>query len=178
MKRYFLLILTLFYIGSNAQSYEQGKTIFDQNCASCHQMDKKMVGPKLMNVVDEQGADWVYQWVKNNKELRASGDEHANQIYEDYGGAAMPVYDYLGKEKLNSVVKYLSEWQDKSMAKEPEVQAEGPKASRPSGGSGYTFPTWFKVVTGVVCVFILVVFYLLFDVIKTLAKQKDDKTDE
>lgn len=167
-----LLIAPLVFMG---QSFEEGKTIFKNNCASCHQMDKKMVGPKLMNVVEKQGADWVYKWVKNNKELRASGDKHANEIYQEYGGAAMPVYDYLGDEKLKSVVEYLSQWKEKSV---PTKKEQPKQTSNPDPKSEYSFPTWFKVITGVITIFIVIVFYLLFDVIKTLAKQKNDAEDE
>jgi len=170
MKLKILILITLVSFSLISQTYQEGKNIFNQNCSSCHQMDKKMVGPKLMNVVDKQSADWVYQWVKNNKELRETGDKHANDIYEEYGGAAMPVYEYLGEEKLKSVVLYLKEWKNKQTQSEPDSKEQ--KVSNTNQPvNRYEFPTWFKVITGALSIFIIFVFYLLLDVIKTLAKK-------
>ena len=44
----------------------KGKTLFNTNCAACHQLDRKMTGPALRNVEarlsEEQGLDreWIY----------------------------------------------------------------------------------------------------------------------
>ena len=47
-----ILILSLiFCTGISAQDYEAGKKLFKNNCASCHHMEKKAVGPPLKNVV-------------------------------------------------------------------------------------------------------------------------------
>ena len=41
----------------------KGKTLFNTNCAACHQLDRKMTGPALRNVEarlsEEQGLDRV-----------------------------------------------------------------------------------------------------------------------
>ena len=40
-----------------SQDYKAGEKIFKMNCASCHKMDAKLIGPPLQNVVKEQGAN-------------------------------------------------------------------------------------------------------------------------
>ena len=76
--------------GYSAQDYEAGKQLFRNNCASCHNMEKKVVGPALKNVVKNQGEEWTTAWIKNNQALRDAGDKHANDIFKEYNGMAMP----------------------------------------------------------------------------------------
>ncbi len=94
----------------SAQDYEAGEKLFKMNCASCHKMDAKLIGPPLQNVVKEQGADWTKRWILNNEELRKSGDAHANAIYADYNNMVMPNYSYLSDEEISGVVNYLENW--------------------------------------------------------------------
>ena len=72
MKKILILFLIL-YTSYSAQDYEAGKQLFRNNCASCHNMEKKVVGPALKNVVKNQGKEWTTAWIKNNNDLRASG---------------------------------------------------------------------------------------------------------
>jgi cytochrome c2 len=46
----FIILLT-FSNSLNAQDGDpaKGKTLFNTNCAACHQLDKKMTGPPLRN---------------------------------------------------------------------------------------------------------------------------------
>src|SRR6056300_2115635 len=121
MKRIFTILSIAITLPLMSQSFEEGEKIFKQNCTACHKMDKKVVGPALQNVVEEQGADWVYSWVKNNQSLRESGDSHANEVYEEYNGSVMPAYEYLGDDGLNNIIEYLKQWKDKQEAKSPVV---------------------------------------------------------
>ena len=69
-----LLILLAFTTSLSAQDGDpaKGKSLFNANCAACHQLDKKMTGPALRNVetrlADEQGLDreWIYAWIRNS----------------------------------------------------------------------------------------------------------------
>ena len=51
----------------------KGKAIFNQNCAACHSLNRKMTGPALANVetrlAEDEGLDreWLYKWIKNKK---------------------------------------------------------------------------------------------------------------
>ena len=79
-----ILILSLiFCTGISAQDYEAGKKLFKNNCASCHHMEKKAVGPPLKNVVKNQGEEWTKKWITNNQKLRDAGEKHANEIFKE-----------------------------------------------------------------------------------------------
>ena len=106
----------------NAQDYDNGKQLFRNNCASCHNMEKKVVGPALKNVVKNQGEDWTKSWIKNNQALRDAGDKHANDIFKEYNGMAMPAYEHLGDDAINDITAYLAQYSDKKA----EAQANQP----------------------------------------------------
>ncbi|SDE15033.1 quinol:cytochrome c oxidoreductase pentaheme cytochrome subunit [Pricia antarctica] len=89
-----------------------GKQIFNQNCAACHALDRKMTGPALGNVEqkiqDEAGLgrDWIYKWIKNSAGLISSGDEYANKIYNQFNQVAMTAFPTLSNEDIDNILAY------------------------------------------------------------------------
>lgn len=163
-----ILIITLFVTHSLfGQDFNSGETIFNQNCAACHKMDKKVIGPALQNVVEEQGIEWVYKWVKNNQKLRESGDAHANEIYSKYNGSAMPPYEYLGDKGLNDVVEYLAKWKGKQ---EVDVPVQANNNNQVVVQSTPQLPLYIKILIGIVLVLLLGTLLFLSNVIKMLAR--------
>ena len=122
-----LWVLILISSFSFGQSFERGKELFKQNCAACHNMEKKRVGPPLQMTVANQGADWTKKWIKNSQALIKSGDEHAVEIWEEYNKAAMPNYSYLPDEDLESLVIYLTDYT--KVKEELKVAAAKPATS-------------------------------------------------
>ena len=108
-----LLVLILFSSFVYSQDYTKGKELFKTHCAACHNMERKMVGPALKDIVERQGKDWTKKWIYNNNALRDSGDAYAIQIWEEYNKAAMPGYQFLKDEELNNIVEYLALYQTK-----------------------------------------------------------------
>ena len=122
MKKILIVFLVL-STGYSAQDYEAGKQLFRNNCAACHNMEKKVVGPALKNVVKNQGEEWTTAWIKNNQALRDAGDKHANDIFKEYNGMAMAAYEYLGDGPINNIVTYLAEYNDKKAEAEANKPA-------------------------------------------------------
>ncbi|MFD0989331.1 cytochrome c3 family protein [Mariniflexile jejuense] len=93
----------------------KGKSLFNANCAACHQLDKKMTGPALRNVEarlsEEQGLgkDWIYAWVNNSPGVIKSGDAYANKVYNEFGGAAMTAFPQLSNEDIDNILAYTAE---------------------------------------------------------------------
>ena len=124
MRSLLTLLLLIFVNSVYSQNYDNGEKIFSLNCVACHKMDEALVGPKLNTVVKLQGEDWVKSWIKNNVELRESGDKHAKEVYEKYRGSAMPVYEgMLSEEELDDLVFYLENWD----SKQKELEAQKPQ---------------------------------------------------
>ena len=90
----------------------KGKQLFNQNCAACHALDRKMTGPALANVEsrisEDAGLDreWIYAWVKNSPGVIASGDAYANKIYAEYNQAAMTPFPTLSNQDIDDILAY------------------------------------------------------------------------
>ena len=89
-----------------------GKQLFNQNCAACHALNRKMTGPALANVesrlAENEGLDkeWLYKWIKNSAGMIASGDAYANKIYNEYNQSAMTAFPTLSNEDIDNILAY------------------------------------------------------------------------
>ncbi len=90
----------------------KGKQLFNQNCAACHALNRKMTGPALANVetrLSEEeglGKEWLYAWIKNSAGMIASGDAYANKIYNEYNQAAMTAFPTLSNADIDNILAY------------------------------------------------------------------------
>ncbi|HBF20130.1 MAG: cytochrome C [Owenweeksia sp.] len=107
------IILVLSSFGSFAQDYSgdagNGKSLFNSNCASCHKLDKKMIGPALGDVTERRSKEWLVKWVKDNAALRASGDAEAKAIFEEFNGSVMPAFPNLSESDVEDILTYTIE---------------------------------------------------------------------
>ena len=106
----FILFFALSFT-TNAQDIDEarqkaGQKLYKQLCASCHKLDKKLVGPALGGVEERRENEWLIKWIRNNAELRASGDRDAIAIYEEYNAAAMNAFPQLSDEQINDILYY------------------------------------------------------------------------
>lgn len=89
-----------------------GKQLFNQNCAACHALNRKMTGPALANVEqrlyeDEGlGKEWLYAWIKNPAGMISAGDDYANRIYNEYNKAAMTAFPTLSNADIDNILAY------------------------------------------------------------------------
>jgi mono/diheme cytochrome c family protein len=90
----------------------KGKQLFNQNCAACHALNRKMTGPALANVetrlAEEEGLDkeWLYSWIKNSAGMISSGDAYAVSIYNEYNQAAMTAFPTLSNADIDDILAY------------------------------------------------------------------------
>ncbi|PIF00864.1 MAG: cytochrome C [Maribacter sp.] len=90
----------------------KGKTLFNQNCAACHSLNRKMTGPALADVESRLGNDegldreWIYAWVKNSSGLIKSGDNYANKVFDEYGGLPMTPFPTLSNTDIDDILAY------------------------------------------------------------------------
>ncbi len=93
----------------------QGKALFNTNCAACHNLDRKMVGPALRNVetrlLETEGLDreWLNAWIRNSSGMIKSGDAYGIKIYEEYSKAAMTAFPQLSDEDLDNILAYTAQ---------------------------------------------------------------------
>ena len=147
-----------------------GKQIFNQNCAACHALNRKMTGPALGNVetrLQEEeglGREWLYKWIKNSAGLIASGDAYANAVYNEYNKSAMTAFPTLSNEDIDNVLAYT--------AAPPKAPAAADAATAVPGavGGAATGGVSNEIILGVLVLIFALLVAMLFLVNSTLKK--------
>ena len=93
--------------GGMPENVKKGKSVFNANCAACHKLDGKLVGPALRNVAEKRDKAWLHKWIKNSQALVKSGDTDAKAIFDEYK-IPMPPYPNLSNEDIDAVLAYTS----------------------------------------------------------------------
>lgn len=86
---------------------ERGKQIFKTNCAACHKLEGKLIGPPLLHIENKYDAAWLKLWIKDNAALIASGDQLAKTASE-YSPIAMTPFPQLTDQDLDDLLKYMA----------------------------------------------------------------------
>ena len=158
---------------ANAEIAAKGKTLFENNCASCHALDEVLVGPKLRGVSGRHSQAWLLKWVKNSQALIASGDKEAIKIYEEYSKQAMPSFTF-SDEEVNSVLEFIKTAPAAEVKKPTD---DGAKVSgEPKSDNGYINILLFVFVA--LIAIILIVLVLVVSLLAKLLKQKTGLTED
>ena len=138
----------------------KGKQLFNQNCAACHALNRKMTGPALANVetrlAEEEGLDkeWLYSWIKNSAGMISSGDAYAVKIYNEYNQAAMTAFPTLSNEDIDDILAYTA-------APPPAPAAAATTAAAAEGPAEQTGISNELILGALVVVFALLVMMLI-----------------
>jgi cytochrome c551/c552 len=121
-----MLFFTLISFSVTAQL--DGKALFKQNCASCHQPAKNGTGPALKGAKAkwEANGDDIYAWVKNPQAQYDAGVKSALAIQYQVGGMAGVA---VNNEEIDAILAYVDAW-------EPPIQIQAGGAGPVIGGAG------------------------------------------
>ncbi len=86
---------------------ERGKKIFKKDCAACHKLVGKLIGPELYKIGDLRDAEWLKLWIKDNNALIASGDKLAKKVADDNPALMTPFY-HLSDQDLEDLLTYFA----------------------------------------------------------------------
>ncbi len=107
LKRIFLVTLIFPSLGfSQEADIQAGKALFNSNCAACHQLNRKAVGPALRGVTEKYDKEWLYSWIKNGTQMIKDGDPQAVAIWEEYNRAVMTNYPQFSNEQIDNILAY------------------------------------------------------------------------
>ena len=107
IKRIFLVALLLPSLSiSQEADIQAGKSLFNANCAACHQLNRKAVGPALSGVTEKYDKEWLYSWIRNGTQMIKDGDPQAVAIWEEYNRAVMTNYPQFSDEQIDNILAY------------------------------------------------------------------------
>jgi mono/diheme cytochrome c family protein len=104
-------LLLLLWVGLPAsQAQKDGKTVFENRCASCHKISNQdLVGPGLANVNKRREQEWLIKFIKNSQKLIKDGDELANKLYNEYNQTIMPSHTDLSRAEITNTLDYVEQ---------------------------------------------------------------------
>ncbi len=85
-----------------------GKTIFMSRCATCHNVNKRVVGPALAGIEERRSLDWIVKFVQSSQAVIKSGDEQALAVFAEYNKMPMPDHADLSAEDISDIVSFIS----------------------------------------------------------------------
>lgn len=102
----FLSLCFSFVVSAQEPDVQKGKSLFNANCAACHKLNKRAVGPALAGVTAKYDKEWLYSWIKNSTAMVKSGDAQAVAIFEEYNGSVMTSFPQLSNEDIDNILAY------------------------------------------------------------------------
>lgn len=84
-----------------------GDALFKTNCAQCHAVNLKEVGPALGGIARRRPTSWVVSWVHNSAKVIASGDDYAVKLFEEYGKQQMPSFSQLSEKDIKNILAWV-----------------------------------------------------------------------
>ena len=154
--------------GSDSGDAAKGKQLFNQNCAACHALNRKMTGPALANVetrlAEDEGLDreWLYAWIKNSAGMISSGDAYANKVYAEYNQAAMTAFPTLSNADIDNILAYT--------AAPPPAPVAAAAATATSEGGGDSSGITNEIILGALVLVFALLVMMLFLVNNTLQR--------
>ena len=122
------VFLFIFSVSLFAQEGDatNGKKLFKANCASCHKLDKKILGPPLGGISEKRERKWLHAWIKDNNALRKSGDKLAIQVWEEWNKLPMVAYPQFSEQDIDDILAYTD---GKPVKKEETTTTVDPKVA-------------------------------------------------
>ena len=161
IKRIFLVALLLPSLSiSQEADIQAGKSLFNANCAACHQLNRKAVGPALRGVTEKYDKEWLYSWIRNGTQMIKDGDPQAVAIWEEYNRAVMTNYPQFSDEQIDNILAYTN------FTPPPPTNTTAVTAESSSQGSSISL----NIILAVTILIFTILIVMLFLVQRTLIK--------
>jgi mono/diheme cytochrome c family protein len=96
----------------SAADIAAGKTLFINQCATCHNknMKDKLTGPALGGVEGRwSNKATLYSWIRNSQGVIASGDAYAVNLYNQYNKSQMTAFPNLKDADIDNLLAYIAD---------------------------------------------------------------------
>jgi mono/diheme cytochrome c family protein len=172
LKSLTILLFFAFSVSSYSQDMDEnrqkeGRKLFRSLCASCHKLDKKLVGPALGGVEERRENSWLKSWIKNNAEFQKVNAEAAEASL--YATTAMNAFPQLTDKNIDDILYYTTVGEIKKVPAPGETSIGGNVVS--DGGA----PSWvIYFLAGAIVVAFLMIAGLLKQVNELKGKKKPE----
>ncbi len=167
LRQSFTLCLVFISLLIGNKSFAQdGKALFQTNCASCHAVGKKLTGPALAGL--EGRGPWsdrkkLYAWIKNPAGF-AKTDAYAANLIKEYNGVLMTGFPGLAEAEIDAIVTYINT--------EASKPAPGPAVSTSAAGEPAEDNS---LLFGILALVLAIVALILLQINSNLKKLTDEK---
>jgi cytochrome c551/c552 len=145
---------------------QDGKALFQSNCASCHNPIKVVTGPALKGVTSRvPDQKLLHAWIHNNTAVLASGNKYFNDLYVQFSKTPMNTFPGLSDAEIDAILKYVESY--------PEPGKTGPS---PTGGEQAVPLNDNSLLYGILTLILAVIMLVLMQVNSNLKKLSDDKS--
>jgi cytochrome c551/c552 len=144
---------------------QDGKQLFQQNCQSCHALDKKMTGPALRGVTER--GPWgdrknLYAWIHNPPAFIPT-TPYTKALQAEYGSIMSP-FPQLSEKDIDAIINY--------------IETPAPSGDdKPKPGDSVTPEDTGNsaVIFGIISIILALIALILLQVNSNLKKLSDDK---
>lgn len=101
-----------FYSFNGGITFSQdGKSLFETKCNTCHIMGKDGTGPNLVGVKSrwESEEENLYEWILNSPKVIAEGNSERAKAVKDYSPTVMPI-QVVTKDEAKAIIDYVDSW--------------------------------------------------------------------
>ena len=93
-------------VNTTTESFEHGKELFMQNCASCHAIDKELVGPPMKGSLQRwSDKEKLYRFIRNAPEV-IEEDKYAKDLWLKYNQTTMMPFPDLTDADIDAIFQY------------------------------------------------------------------------
>jgi cytochrome c551/c552 len=150
---------------------QDGKALFNQKCASCHAIDKNLVGPALKGVEDRwDDKAMLYEWVRNSAAVIKKGYPRAVAVYNEYNKVQMTAFPELKNEDIDAILGYINTGGAKAAA-----AAAAPAGGTPADDAAESDS---NLLYGILTLILAVIALILLQVNSNLRKMSDEAEGE
>lgn len=166
-------LLSIFFVAFSSFdliAQEDGRVLFQNNCASCHAVNKELTGPALQGirqrVTDEA---LLHAWIRNSKKVLADGDPYFTELYNKWNKVAMNTFPSLTDAEIKAILDYVDQ-RSAELAKATPAQT-GVGGSEKIAGQD-TEDTYLYII---VLAFVLLLLYVFKKINTNLSKAIAEK---
>tara|TARA_B110000879_G_scaffold20496_1_gene25572 strand:+ start:33 stop:1334 length:1302 start_codon:yes stop_codon:yes gene_type:complete len=164
---FFAFSMSSFSQEMDAARQKEGRKLFRSLCASCHKLDKKLVGPALGGVEERRENSWLKSWIKNNAKFQKVNAEAAEAAL--YSTSAMNAFPQLTDTNIDDILYYTTVGEIKKVPAAGETTIGGNVVV--DGGA----PSWLIYFLAAA---IIVAFLMIASLLKQVNELKGKKRPE